>query len=71
LIFTAGVGENSPVVRQRVCAGLEWLNVEVDEDANRQNARRISPAGRSPSVWAIPTDEEGVIASHAVSVMRR
>jgi acetate kinase len=71
LIFTAGVGENSPVIRQRVCAGLEWLNVLADADANCQNSTRISPPGHTPSVWVIPTDEEGVIASHTLSVIHR
>jgi acetate kinase len=71
LIFTAGVGENSPDIRQRVCAGLEWLNVRIEADANRQNARCISAAGQKPSVWVIPTDEEGVIASHTLAVVQR
>jgi len=71
LIFTAGVGENSPEIRRRVCAGLEWLNIRVDEDANRQNRQCISLAGQVRSVWVIPTNEEGVIASHTLSVVQR
>jgi len=71
LIFTAGVGENSPVIRERVCAGLEWLNVGIDRDANRANAQCLSPPGQVPSVWVIPTDEEGVIASHTLAVVQR
>jgi acetate kinase len=71
LIFTAGVGENSPEIRQRVCAGLAWLGVWIDADANSRNDPCISATGRAPSVWVIPTDEEGVIASHTLSVVRR
>jgi acetate kinase len=71
LIFTAGVGENSPDIRQGVCAGLEWLNVRIEPDTNRQNARCISAAGQKPSVWVIPTDEEGVIAAHTLAVVQR
>jgi acetate kinase len=71
LVFTAGVGENSPDIRRRVCAGLEWLNVRIDQDANRRSAQCISPAGQSPSVWVVPTDEEGIIASQTLSVVQR
>jgi acetate kinase len=70
LIFTAGVGENSPVIRERICAGLGWLNISLQPDANQSNQTRISPPGQSPSVWAIPTDEEGVIAAHTLAVVR-
>ncbi len=62
LIFTAGIGENSSVIRQRVCQSLGWLNVAIDSQANQNNSRRISTAGSSPVVFVIPTDEEGVIA---------
>jgi acetate kinase len=68
LIFTAGVGENSPVIRQRVCAQLAFLDIAVDAEANRTNQRCISPKEQSPSIWAIPTDEEGVIAAHTLAV---
>ncbi|MCR4411199.1 MAG: acetate/propionate family kinase [Thermoguttaceae bacterium] len=70
LVFTAGIGENSPVIRQRVCKGLAWLGVHIDPDANGHGSTRISPAGQSPSVWVIPTDEEAVIASHTLAVVR-
>ena len=69
LIFTAGIGENSPVIRERVCQGAAWLGIEIDPDANRQNKRRISMPDRTPSVWVIPTDEEGVIAAHTNEIV--
>jgi len=63
LIFTAGIGENSPVIRQRICRALGWLGVATDPAGNERGRGCISPAGRSPSVWVIPTDEERVIAT--------
>src|SRR5262249_11388272 len=70
LIFTAGIGENSPAIRERICRGCGWLGIELDAEANRRNERCISPKGKAPSVWAIPTDEEGVIAAQTHEVLR-
>ena len=70
LVFTAGVGENSPVIRERVCRNLAWLRIVIDADLNQKGGGRISGPGRSPAVFVIPTDEEGVIASHTLGVMR-
>jgi len=70
LIFTAGIGENSPVIRDRICAGLDWLGIRIDPRANERGRGRISPAGNSPAVWVIPTDEERVIAEHTLTVIR-
>lgn len=69
LIFTAGVGENSPVIRQRVCQKLSWLGIAIDADANQRSEACISPKGKTPSVWVIPTDEEFVIATHTLDVI--
>jgi acetate kinase len=70
LVFTAGIGENSPLVRQQICQGLTWLGVRIDADANERGNVCISPEGCTPSVWVIPTDEEAVIASHTLAVVR-
>jgi acetate kinase len=74
VVFTAGIGENSPVIRERVCQGLAWLGVTLDANANQSlragTGRCISPPGRTPSVWVIPTDEELVIATHTLAVIR-
>jgi acetate kinase len=70
LVFTAGVGENSPVIRERACRGLAWLGIGVDAEANRRGRGMISPPGASPSVWVIPTDEESVIAAGTLKVVR-
>ena len=70
LIFTAGIGENSSVIRSRICAGLGWLGVALERAANERGRGCISPAGQSPSVWVSPTDEERVIASGTLSAIR-
>jgi acetate kinase len=70
LIFTAGIGENSPVIRSRTCERLGWLGLAVDASANERGRGCISPAGQSPSVWVIPTDEERIIAEGTLAVVR-
>ena len=70
LIFTAGIGENSPVIRGRICEGLKWLGITIDPAANEYGRGCISPADASPSVWVVPTDEQRVIADHTLAVIR-
>ena len=64
LIFTAGIGENSAMIRARVCAGLEWLGVRCDSRANEQHGPQISTPESRVEVWVIPTDEARMIAMH-------
>lgn len=64
IVFTAGIGENSALVRERVCLGAAWLGVELDEAANLAGDGQISTAASSVAAWVIPTDEEAVIAEH-------
>ena len=66
LVFTAGVGENSPDIRERVCARAGWLGLRLDDAANRAGGPRISAPGCRVSAWVIPTDEERMIAEHTV-----
>jgi acetate kinase len=70
LIFTAGIGENSPVIRARICQGLGWLGIAVEPAANERGRGCISLTGQSPSVWVIPTDEERVIAGGTLAAVR-
>jgi hypothetical protein len=70
MVFTAGIGENSPLVRQQVCQGLAWLGVRIDPDANQRGNGCVSPEGCTPSVWVISTAEEAVIASHTLANVR-
>jgi acetate kinase len=62
LVFTAGIGENSAVIRRRICEGSAWLGVFLDESANRAHALSIMAASSRIPVWVIPTDEESAIA---------
>jgi acetate kinase len=64
IVFTAGVGENAPLIRGRVCADAAWLGVELDSAANDAGGPRISTATSRVSAWAIPTNEELMIARH-------
>lgn len=69
LVFTAGIGERSAEIRERVCAGLGWLGLSLDRDANARSAERISAAGGRVAAFVIPTDEEGVIARDAATLV--
>lgn len=69
IVFTAGIGENSALIRERVCRDAAWLGVELDEAANRAGAGRISTAASSVSAWIFPTDEEAVIAGHTREII--
>lgn len=64
LVFTAGIGENSSEVRQRICESSAWLGIELDKEANARNGPRISTPGSKVSTWVIPTNEELMIARH-------
>jgi acetate kinase len=62
LVFTAGIGENSPEIRRRICDASAWLGIDVDAAANAANGPRISQPGSRVSAWVIPTNEELIIA---------
>lgn len=64
IIFTAGIGENSAVVRTKICDWLIWLGVSLDENANKNNATIISKKKSKVLVVVIPTDEEYMLARH-------
>jgi acetate kinase len=69
LVFTAGIGENSAEIRRRICESSAWLGIELDRDANERNGPRISKPGAKVSAWAIPTNEELMIARHTESLL--
>ena len=62
LIFCGGIGENSTLIRERVCSGMEWMGIELDHTRNAENTPRISADLSRVTVMTIPTDEEVVIA---------
>lgn len=69
LVFTAGVGENQPWVRQAVCSRLAWMGITLDSKANEANARQISAPGSRIVVSVIPTDEEQIMAEESLAVL--
>jgi acetate kinase len=70
LVFTGGIGERSPVIRSRVCSGLDYLGINLDQKANEQNGPLLSATGSSTPVYAIPTDEEWMIARSVYQLLK-
>ena len=64
LVFTAGIGENSVEIRARICESSAWLGIDLDAWLNARHGPRISRTGKPVSAWAIPTNEELMIARH-------
>ncbi len=62
LVFSGGIGENCPLIRSKICRGLEFLGIQVDEQLNDKNASVISTQTSEVIIRVIPTDEEQMIA---------
>jgi acetate kinase len=65
VIFAGGIGENAPEVRRRICTGLEWLGIKIDDTRNSAlvgTEGRMDAKGSRVELWVIPTDEELLIA---------
>lgn len=71
LVFTAGIGEHNAVLRARVCQGLAWLGLRLDEAANEADHERISDAQSAIEVEVLPTNEEWIAARHAAQLLDR
>ncbi len=69
LVFAGGIGENSPVVRSRICAGLDYLGLQLDEARNATGAGLVSNESSRVQVRVIPTDEELMIAREVRRVL--
>ena len=69
IVFTGGIGEHAPAIRERVCGDAAWLGVEPDATANARGGPRISAPASRVSAWVIPTDEELMIARHTRRVL--
>jgi acetate kinase len=69
VVFSGGVGERAPVVRARICEGLDFLGVALAPDRNDANAFVISAPGSPVAVHVIATDEEIVIARAAYALL--
>jgi len=73
VVFTGGIGENSPDVRARICSGMEWTGLRIDATKNQQTIGRegmVSTEDSKVLAYAIPTDEELLIARDTVRVIR-
>jgi len=74
IVFTAGVGENSPLHRERACQGLEFLGIQLDDEVNQSTVGRkgevdISARDSKVRVFVIPTDEELVMVEDAAAIL--
>jgi acetate kinase len=66
VVFGGGIGENTPLVRERICANMEWCGIQIDVERNNTTIDREGPITTSESplpVWVIPTEEGLMIAS--------
>ena len=73
IVFTAGVGENSPFMRDKICNGLEYLGTRIDPERNnvRGKAQEISVKRAGVKIFVIPTNEELVIARDTYNICKR
>ncbi|MBW8684981.1 acetate/propionate family kinase [Chitinophaga rhizophila] len=70
LVFTGGIGLHVPVIRERICAGLEYLGIEIDHHLNNANSDVISAKDSKVTVRVIATNEELIIAQHTQQCLR-
>ncbi|MBK1683434.1 acetate/propionate family kinase [Rhodoferax fermentans] len=69
LVFTAGIGENSPYIRNMIAQRLAWLGVKLDADANSSRQFNISATDARVPTFVVPTNEEMMIAKHAMNLL--
>jgi acetate kinase len=70
LVFTAGIGEHAPAIREMVLKRVAWLGLKIAPQANEKNRLRISDRRSRVACFVIPTDEELMIAKHTLRVLR-
>jgi acetate kinase len=68
-VFTGGIGERSPEIRRRICARLAWAGLALEAGRNLRGEERISADGSRRAAYAIPTDEERLIAREAARLL--
>jgi acetate kinase len=69
IVFTGGIGQNDPLIRERIAAGSEWLGLLLDPRLNDLNQTRIDAQGAKVAAFVIPTDEEQMIARHTSALL--
>jgi acetate kinase len=70
IVFTGGIGENAPAIRSRILSGLDSLGIELDEARNNRNETRVSTDASRVAILVIPTNEELMIATDALRILR-
>jgi acetate kinase len=71
LVFAGGIGENAPTIRARICDGLGFLGIDIEEKSNAANEGVISAAASRVAVRVIHTDEEYMIAKTVCQFLRQ
>ncbi|HEY0855547.1 MAG TPA: acetate/propionate family kinase [Albitalea sp.] len=69
IVFTAGVGEGSAIIREQVARRLAWMGVALDPRANEAGSKRISSEESGVAVWVLPTSEERMLCQHALGLL--
>ncbi len=70
LAFSGGIGENAPVIRERICAGLDFLGLGVDATSNHANEAIISTGASRVKIRVVRADEEKTIAQQVSSLLK-
>jgi acetate kinase len=70
LAFSGGIGENAPTIRERICAGLDFLGLSLDSSSNRANSPLISTAASRVKIRVVRADEEQTIAQQVSSLLK-
>lgn len=74
VVFSGGIGENAPAVREKICAGMDWCGLSLDKEKNDSTVGvegSISAGGAGVHVYVIPSDEEAIIARATAGLFRR
>lgn len=71
IVFTGGIGENSQLIRTKVCRNLEWAGIVLDPHKNQQvkGETRLSTDDSKTQIWVVPTNEEIVVARQSVALV--
>lgn len=71
VVFTGGIGENAALIRSRICGGLEYLGIELNEKKNNKNERLISGNKSKVKLYVIPTNEESIIVKETMKIYKK
>lgn len=71
LIFTGGIGEHAWQIREEVCSHFKWLGMELDQENNKNNQPMLHQVKSKIKIYAIPTNEEMMIANHTYSLVSK